>query len=120
MNQVSEELETQLELAFAPVDKRSMGVAVGATLAVLIWLVTVAGVVLDPEGRVPLVLLSEYFAGYGVSWGGAFIGAAWGLFVGFVVGWFLAFARNLTLAVWIFVVRARAEYRATRDFLDHI
>lgn len=117
---MNENLEDQLKLAFAPVDKRALGVAVGGTLALAVWLVTVLGVILDPEARIPLVLLAQFFAGYSVSWAGAFIGAAWGFFVGFVAGWFLAFARNLTLAVWIFVVRARAEYRATRDFLDHI
>lgn len=117
---MNEKLEDQLELAFAPVDKRALGVAVGATVALAVWLVTVLGMFLDPGGRIPLILLAQFFAGYSVTWAGAFIGAAWGFFAGGVAGWFLAFARNLTLAVWIFVVRARAEYRATRDFLDHI
>jgi hypothetical protein len=83
-------------------------------------LLTVAGLLLDPQGQVNLALLAQYFAGYAVTWTGAFVGAAWGFFVGFVVGWFTAFVRNLTVALWIFAVRARAELRATRDFLDHI
>ena len=48
------------------------------------------------------------------------MGAAWGFLVGFVVGWFTAFVRNLVLAVSIFAARTRAEMTATRDFLDHI
>jgi hypothetical protein len=36
------------------------------------------------------------------------------------MGWFLAFCRNLLLAVKLFVVRTRAELSQTRDFLDHI
>jgi hypothetical protein len=117
---MNERVEPELLLAFAPVHKRALGIAMGTALAVLVAAVTVAGLVLDGEGRVPLALLGQYFAGYSVTWTGALIGAAWAFFVGFVAGWFLAFARNLAVAIWIFVVRTRAEFRATRDFLDHI
>ena len=65
-------------------------------------------------------MLRNYFAGYTVSWAGAFIGAAWAGFTGFVFGWFLAFARNFVLATEIVILRARAELTQTRDFLDHI
>lgn len=115
-----ESLEPELLLAFAPVHKRAFGVALGVAVGLTIALVTIAGLLLDPEGEGHLVLLGQYFAGYAVSWAGAGIGAVWGMFVGFVAGWFVAFARNLAVATWIFVVRTRAEMRATRDFLDHI
>lgn len=117
---MNESLEPDLLLAFAPVHKRAFGTAVGTAAALAVALFTVAGVLLDPDGRGPLGLLGEYFAGYTVTWGGAAIGAAWGFFVGFVAGWFVAFARNLVVAAWIFAARTRAELRATRDFLDHI
>jgi hypothetical protein len=116
----ADSLEPELLLAFAPLHKRAFGVAVGVAVGLAIGLVTIAGLLLDPEGAGHLVLLGQYFAGYDVSWAGAGIGAVWGLFVGFVAGWFVAFARNLAVATWIFVVRTRAEMRATRDFLDHI
>ena len=109
-----------LLLAFAPIHKRAFGTAVGTAVALTIALLTVAGVLLDPAGHGHLGLLGQYLAGYSVSWAGVFVGAAWGFFVGFIAGWFAAFSRNLAVAVWIFVVRARAELRATRDFLDHI
>jgi hypothetical protein len=114
------EQERQLELAFAPVHKRAFGTAVGLVVGLGVLFVTVLSLILDPEQQFPLTLLGQYFAGYDVSWTGALIGAGWGLFVGFVAGWFLAFARNLVLAAWVFMVRTRAELRATRDFLDHI
>lgn len=117
---MTEKLDPRLMLAFAPIHKRAFGVAVGTAAGLLVLLVTVTSLVLDPGGRVPLGLLSEYFAGYRVSWQGALIGGAWAFFVGFVAGWLMAFVRNLAIATWIFVVRARAELRATRDFLDHI
>ncbi|HSJ07816.1 MAG TPA: hypothetical protein VK936_14015 [Longimicrobiales bacterium] len=117
---MNEPLEPELLLAFAPVHKRAFGTAVGTAAGLAIALLTVAGILLDPGGRGPIGLLGEYFAGYAVTWVGAAIGAAWGFFVGFVAGWFVAFARNLVVAGWIFAARTRAELRATRDFLDHI
>ena len=70
--------------------------------------------------RTPLALLSEYYAGYTVSLEGAFIGLLWGFATGFVMGWFVAFCRNLVLAASVFWIRTRAELSANRDFLDHI
>ena len=74
----------------------------------------------SPADGLQLGLLQQYFYGYRVSWPGAVIGAAWGMLTGFVAGWFLAFCRNLAVAVSVFVIRAKAELLQTRDFLDHI
>jgi hypothetical protein len=67
-----------------------------------------------------LWLLQSYLAGYSVSLPGVGVGAAWGLFIGFVAGWFFAFSRNLAIAVSVFMFRVRAELNQSRDFLDHI
>lgn len=117
---MNETLEPDLTLAFAPVHKRAFGVAMGTALALIVFIVTIASIVIDPSGAFNIALLSEYFAGYTVTWWGALVGAAWGFFVGFVAGWFTAFARNFVVALWIFIVRTRAELLATRDFLDHV
>ena len=50
----------------------------------------------------------------------AFIGLAWGFWVGFVIGWFFAFARNLVMALTAFLFRARAEMEQSGSFLDHL
>ena len=112
--------ERSLRLAFAPLHKRAFGVAIGVTFALVIFVVTAARLLLDPAGRSNLSLLAEFFAGYTQSWMGAVIGAAWAFGVGFVGGWFAAFVRNLVLATWTFIARARAELAMSRDFLDHI
>lgn len=109
-----------VERAFAPIHKAAFGVATGLAAALVIFLVTAARLVLDPSGRTDLSLLAQYFAGYEQSWPGALIGAAWGFFTGFVAGWFIAFTRNLVFAIWLIVVRAKAELQQTQDFLDHI
>jgi hypothetical protein len=113
------EIPAELVLAFAPLHKRALGIAVGTVFGGLIFVLTVIGTI-APQGREQLGLLGQYFAGYTVSWGGAFVGLAWGWFVGFVMGWFTAYTRNFVLAAQIWLARAKQELGATRDFLDHI
>jgi hypothetical protein len=116
----AEGLERTLALAFAPLDKRAFGLAVGTAAGLLVALVTVVHVIGQPAEALNIGLLGQYFYGYTVSWPGAFIGGAWGFFSGFVGGWFVAFCRNLMLGVMLFIGRTRSELDATRDFLDHI
>jgi hypothetical protein len=111
--------DQRLAMAFLPVHKPAFGLAVGLSLGFLILVLTLANLVIG-AAHYPLMLLSELFYGYSVSVRGAVIGMFWGTIVGVVAGWFLAFIRNLAVATFIFVIRARAELRATRDFLDHL
>ena len=115
-----ERLIPALQLAFAPLHKRAFGVATGTAGAAFFALLTLVAMYSPPAQDFPLYLLRNYFAGYGVSWRGVFIGAAWGFGVGFIAGWFAAFCRNLALAISAFLIRTRAELNATREFLDHI
>jgi hypothetical protein len=114
------DLPTQLALGFAPLHKRAFGIAVGTAAALLMLAINAVALVRGGEVARNLTLLKEYFYGYTVSWTGAVIATAWAFFVGFVAGWFVAFSRNLTMAVSLFVVRTKADLAATRDFLDHI
>lgn len=54
------------------------------------WLLLQGG---DPVGP-HLSLLGNYFPGYAVTWGGAFVGLGWGALVGAVAGWSLAWIYN--------------------------
>jgi hypothetical protein len=108
-----------LDLAFARLHKAAFGVATGVAGAIAMAAATLL-VFLRPQPRFPLELLGEYFAGYTVSWSGVLIGAGWGFLVAFVAGWFVAFCRNLSLAIAVFAIRTRAELQQTRTFLDHI
>jgi hypothetical protein len=109
----------ELSLAFAPIHKRAFGVAVGTATGLLLFAITLFHLLLDPEMPNP-ELLANYFYGYRVSWLGLAVGTAWGFVVGFVGGWFVAFCRNVVIAVSVFVTRTRAELAQTREFLDHI
>jgi ABC-type Fe3+ transport system permease subunit len=113
-------LDQALELAFAPLNKRAFGTALGSAGALLMVLVTVAVLVTDRAHEFPLGLLGQYLYGYTVSWPGVLVGAGWGFVVAFVAGWFFAFCRNAALAITAFAIRTRAELTETRDFLDHI
>lgn len=114
-----EEIVRSAAYLFAPLDKRAFGTAIGTVAGIGLFAVTAIVMVASPNGSA-LRLLSEYFAGYSVSWPGAFIGAAWGFATGFFAGWFVAFVRNLVLAVSLFILRRRVELADSRDFLDHI
>jgi len=116
----SAELPSELVLAFAPVHKRDFGIACGTAAFLLVWVVTVVHVLRSAGDPFPLSLLSQYFSGYSVSFGGAIVGGLWAGVVGFVAGWFLAFTRNFVIAVSVFLIRTRAMLSANRDFLDHI
>lgn len=110
--------EVRLELAFAPLHKRAFGIAIGTVAAGLVAVLTAFHWLVEPE--VNLGLLSNYFYGYRVSPLGVLIGGFWAFLSGFVMGWFVAFCRNLVIAVSVFLTRTRAELRQTREFLDHI
>ncbi len=110
----------RLALAFAPLHKVAFGAATGLAAALVTFLVTGVYLVRGPTPGFDLGLLAEFFYGYTVSWPGAFVGAIWAGFVGFVFGWFLALVRNVVLAVMVLEIRSRAELDETRDFLDHI
>jgi hypothetical protein len=113
-------VDVVLARAFAPLHKRVLGTAIGATVALAVFAVTAFHIVAQPPGGPSLELLAHYFYGYEVTWRGAFIGAWWGFVAGFAAGFFAAFVRNLAMATWLLFVKAKADLKQTRDFLDHI
>jgi hypothetical protein len=113
-------LPPELARVCAPIHKRILGVAVGLTAGALMFVMTAFHILANPTSGPNIQLLNQYFYGYTVSWTGAVVGALWGGFGGFVAGWFLAFVRNVCVAVRIWYVSARAELMTTHDLLDHI
>ncbi len=109
-----------LDLAFSPLHKAAFGTATGVAGSLFVALLTTITIVSPGARAFPLALLAQYFAGYSVTWGGVLVGAVWGFSVSFVAGWFVAFCRNLALAIVAFTYRTRAELTQTREFLDHI
>jgi hypothetical protein len=113
-------MQRTVVLGFAPLHKAAFGVAVGVVCGLALALATAGDLVLDPQRRIGLDLVSQYFYGYSVSPMGIIVGFLWAAGVGFVGGWFMAFSRNAIMAMWVLYFRARADWMATGDFLDHI
>jgi hypothetical protein len=106
--------------AFAPLCRTALGVASGVVVGGLLFLTTL---VLSIRGGFPqpnLGLLSQFFWGYSVSLGGAFVGLFWGFVLGFILGWGFALVRNVATWIWLTVIRSRAEMEQYSDFLDHL
>jgi hypothetical protein len=61
-----------------------------ALLVATVWLLIRGG---ENVGQ-HLVLLSNFFPGYSVTWGGALVGFVWAAAVGAVVGWTTAWIYN--------------------------
>ena len=110
----------ELTYAFAPIHKRALGVAVGTVFGGFFFVVTAFHVIMRPADGPPLELLAQYFYGYTVTWAGALVALFWGGMIGFVLGWFAALVRNLTISIAVFVFKTRANLKQTADFLDHI
>ena len=109
-----------VRLAFAPVHKRSLGIALGTVTGAGVFALTAFHVIFRPGDALDIGLLAQYFYRYDVSWTGACIGLFWGFTSGLIAGWFIAFVRNLMMAVHAFTFRTKAELAQTQDFLDHI
>lgn len=113
--------ETGLLLAFAPLHRLALGVAGGVVMGGVIFFATALLLV---KGGYPvgpnLALLGEFMIGYSVSLQGALIGLLWGFVIGFVLGWGFAVAHNLAIWTWLMVIRSRAEMDQYGDFLDHM
>lgn len=109
-----------VNIAFARLHKAAFGVATGVAGALFIGAITLYVLTVPRAQGFPLGLVGQYFAGYSVSWTGLVVGMGWGFITAFVAGWFVAFCRNLSLAIIALVIRTRAELSETRTFLDHI
>jgi hypothetical protein len=93
---------------------------VGTVSGLAVFAITVFHVVLKPKDGLDIGLLSQFLTGYSVSWTGAFVGLLWGVLIGFVAGWFIAFIRNVVIAIRVFTIKGKADLAQSRDFLDRI
>jgi hypothetical protein len=77
-----------------------LGMATGVITGLIIfvatlWLVLKGG----EEVGTHLALLSQFFWGYSVTWGGSFLGLAYGFVLGFIVGTMIAWIYNRVAAL---------------------
>ncbi|HSG01269.1 MAG TPA: hypothetical protein VLA20_09055 [Vicinamibacterales bacterium] len=102
-------------------DPHAFGAAIGVLLALAIFLTTIVPAVrFDWHLADHVGLLSQYLYGYTVTVAGAFLGAAYGLVIGYLVGQLFARARNFWMSAYLRIVWWRAESRAASDLLDRL
>jgi protoporphyrinogen oxidase len=102
--------------AFAKYDTVALGTAFGTVAGLGLFVATALLVIKGGEEVGPnLALLANYFIGYRVSWGGAFVGLAEGLGVGFAVGWLLARLINFVVGWHERTLMRRLEIQAALD-----
>jgi protoporphyrinogen oxidase len=113
-------VQTVVRQAFTKLDRVALGVSVGSTAGVLLFLATLvlvlkAGDVIGPR----LGLLSQYFPGYTVTPEGAALGLLYGFAVGFAGGWLVAALRNAALFLYLAVSQHRAERQILKRLLEY-
>jgi hypothetical protein len=99
----------------------AFGIASGVVLALALAVATVilvwrGGEIVGPH----LSLLGNYLPGYTVTWGGAVLGAIYGLLVGFVGGFLFATFRNITVALYLRFIWTRFQHHVANDLLDRL
>jgi hypothetical protein len=72
---------------------RALGLSVGATAGLGIFIATILDVVRD-KGTT-LLSISSFFFGYDITYVGAFIGFIWGCVYGFICGALIAWCYNM-------------------------
>jgi protoporphyrinogen oxidase len=119
--EVLDAVEEAMTHVFPRLDPLAFGISVGAVagfvlLTMTLILVLRGGDVVGPNLR----LLSQFFLGYTVSFGGSFVGLLYGFLFGFILGYGIAFLRNVTTLIYLSFSIRSAERSVLRTFLEHI
>jgi hypothetical protein len=97
--------------AFARFDVRALAAANAILFALLLFVATAALLLQTPaagqEVGPHLALLAHFLPGYTVSWSGSFIGAAYGLIGGTLIGAFMGASWNLAHFVYLMLALVR-------------
>jgi len=106
---------------FAKVEPVALGLSIGLTSGILLFLATLilvlrGGPVVGPT----LGLLNHYLPGYNVSVPGSMLGLIYGFSLGFLVGWGTALLRNTVVLINMAVFQRRVELTRLGEVLDYI
>jgi protoporphyrinogen oxidase len=114
---MAERVNEMFARAFMKLDSLAFGLAVGVISGVLLSLVTLFTVVngLNPVMRY-MLLLGQYFPGYTVTAAGSTLGLFYGFLAGFLGGWGFASLRNLSVRIYVSVLRRRAEIKILEKY----
>lgn len=105
--------------AFAKLHKTALGVAVGLLGGLIVFSATMflyikGGKFIGPN----LSLLGQFFVGYSVTPLGGMVGFFYGFITGFVAGWLFAFVFNVSLSIYLFLIKLKENISALTNFID--
>lgn len=101
-------------------DKTALGVSLGALFGLAVFLATNILIFKGGEEIGPnLILLSQYFTGFDISFTGSLIGLFYGFITGFALGWLIAFLRNAVIRVYIGFLKLKGSMSTVNDFIDN-
>jgi hypothetical protein len=113
---VQKAIPTPVATTFGRLDPRALGIATASFFGIFLFLATIILVIRGGAEVGPtLSLVSEYFPGYKVTWGGAWIGLVYAAIVGFLLGFFLAVLRNGVAHAALHSVRRKLERTSVGD-----
>jgi protoporphyrinogen oxidase len=116
-----ETVKEALAQVFAKLDRLAFGLSLGTVSGVLLFLATLilvlkGGDIVGPR----LQLLENYFPAYTITLSGSLLGLAYGFLTGFIGGWGFAFLRNITVFLYMALIRRRAERLVLRKLLEYV
>ena len=116
----SDPTEELIVQSLAKLDGKALGIALGLLLGLGIFVATnfliiKGGDVLGPN----LALLSQFFIGYEVTFGGSLIGMIYGIMAGFIMGWLIAAIRNFVVMIYMHVIKLKGSMSAVNDYIDN-
>lgn len=101
-------------------DKIALGISIGIYLGLGIFIATNFLILKGGEEIGPnLVLLSQYFAGYDITFVGSLIGLFYGFISGFALGWLIALLRNAAIRIYISFLKFKGNMSTVNDFIDN-
>ena len=104
--------------AFPKMDPVAFGAAWGSVLGISLFILVL--IVLRnqwAEVGIKIYLLSQFFPGFSISYGGSILGLIYGFIVGYLFGWLIAFLKNLGVLVSVAIIHRRAELRLFRRLI---
>lgn len=117
----NKELERALGQVFPKLDRVALGLALGITGSIGLFLATIFLVIKGGNHvGANLQLLSNYLPGYTVSWAGSLLGLVYGLLIGYACGWSYAGLRNLSLFVSAAITRQSMERQVLRQVFEYL
>ena len=106
--------------SLARLDVIALGISLGTLFAVAIFLATIILVFKGGNEVGPnLALLSQYFIGYDVTFGGSLIGSVYGFMSGMILGFLIAVLRNTVINVYLRLIKLKGSMSAINDYIDN-